>query len=272
MSSKSKRGFSAVAVVVVLLGGLALGVRMLWTAAQKAVKPNGCTFSGSTTLDLDQSNIASTMVSVVIKRNLPERAAVLVIGAGLQESKLRNLTYGDHDSVGVLQQRPSQGWGTAAQLTDVRYATGKFLDALARVPNWQTMDFAEAIQAVQISADTSAYAKHAENAQNVVDALWGVSAAGVSCRFDAPTLAAKPQLVADQLNDELPIAQPSVVGNQITVPNAGWQTAGWLVTHADQYGIAAVRFDGQEWTRNKGWHEKSGVSNESVQAEMATIK
>lgn len=272
MSSKSRRGFSAVAVAVVLVAGLAVGVRLLWTAAQKAVKPHGCTFSGSTSLDLDQSNIASTMVSVVIKRNLPERAAVLVVGAALQESKLRNLTYGDHDSVGVLQQRPSQGWGTAGQLTDVRYATGKFLDALVRLPHWQTMDFAEAIQAVQISADTSAYAKHADNAQNVADALWGVSAAGVTCHFDAPTIAAEARVVAAHLNEELPVAQPTVNGKQIVVPNAGWQTVGWLVAHADQYGIAAVRFDGQEWTRNKGWHEKSGVSNDSVQAEMATIK
>ena len=72
---------------------------------------------------------------------LPERAAVLALMAGLQESKLRNLApgEGDRDSVGVLQQRPSQGWGTsdAARLTDVTEATREFLAALVKI-GWQT--------------------------------------------------------------------------------------------------------------------------------------
>ena len=115
------------------------------------------------------------MVSVVIRRGLPERAAVLIIAAGLQESKLRNIPagQGDRDSVGVLQQRPSQGWGTAAQLADVQYATGRFLDALVKLPNWQTDSMAVAIQDVQVSADGRAYAKHEAQATSISNALLG---------------------------------------------------------------------------------------------------
>jgi len=274
VARSARRGISALVVIIVLIGGAVVGVRLLWQAAQKAVRPNGCTFAGSTQLDLGQSSVASTMVSVVLKRGLPERAAVLVIGAGLQESKLRNLASGegDRDSVGVLQQRPSQGWGTEAQLSDIRYATGKFLDALVKIPNWKTMDFAEAIQAVQISAETAAYARHATNAQNIADALWGTTAAGVTCRLDAPTVAAQASLVAQRAADELPISTPSVNGRILTISGARWATAGWLLCHADQYGIAAVRYDGQEWTRTKGWHERSDAPNSQVQAEMAVVK
>jgi hypothetical protein len=260
--------------VVAVVAGAGIGIRMLLTAAQKATRPDGCTFGADATLDLGQSSIASTMVSVVIKRELPERAAVLVLGAALQESKLRNIPsgQGDRDSVGVLQQRPSQGWGTAAELSDVHYATGKFLDALVKLPNWQTGDFADTIQRVQISAEGDAYAKHALRAQTVSDALMGKTPAAVSCSFSAPSTVAEASVVADRLSKDLPVATPSVQDRSISVAGAGWPTVGWLVTHADQYGIGAVRFSGQEWTRAKGWQARSDASGDEVVAEMATVK
>jgi len=97
-------------VVVIAATAAIFGAKALWQAVRSATKSDGCSFD-TYHLDLDQSQVASTMVSVVIRRGLPERAAVLIIGAGLQESKLRNIPagQGDRDSVGVLQQRPSQG-------------------------------------------------------------------------------------------------------------------------------------------------------------------
>ena len=122
---------------------------------------------GDFVVDPDQAAVASTMVGVVLQRGLPERAAVLALAAGLQESKLNNLPagFGDRDSVGVLQQRPSQGWGTEEQLNDVHYATGAFLDALVKVTNWQTRPLTEAVQAVQISAVPEGYARHEPEAE-----------------------------------------------------------------------------------------------------------
>src|SRR5579885_1993928 len=149
------------AVVLVLAVVAAVVIHAVWNTAKSALTYEHCTV-GAYDLDPDQAAVASTMVGVVTRRALPERAAVLALAAGLQESKLRNLppNAGDRDSVGVLQQRPSQGWGTPTQLNDVHYATGAFLDALLKVDGWQTLDLAAAVQAVQRSADGSAYAQH----------------------------------------------------------------------------------------------------------------
>jgi hypothetical protein len=157
---------AAVVVLALLLGGW-FGVRAAWRHIT-ASSAHGCTF-GTSTLTTDQASVASTMVGVVMRRSLPQRAAVLTIAAGMQESKLTNLPAGegDRDSVGVLQQRPSQGWGTEKQLSDVHYATGKFLDALVKVDDWQKLPLADAIQEVQRSADGTAYAGHEDDATAV---------------------------------------------------------------------------------------------------------
>src|SRR6202047_1419939 len=90
---------------------------------------------------------------------LPHRAVTIALAAALQESQLQNLDYGDRDSVGVFQQRPSQGWGTTAELEDPVYATTKFFAVLVRVPGYTTMPIDRAAQDVQHSADGSAYAQ-----------------------------------------------------------------------------------------------------------------
>ncbi|MCW2539862.1 MAG: hypothetical protein JWN95_1587 [Frankiales bacterium] len=270
LSGRTGRGLMALLVVVVVIGGLAVGARQLWRATTLGGKSDGCDF-GAYNLELSRAENAATMVSVVIKRNLPERAAVLTLGAALQESKLDNLPSGDgdRDSVGVLQQRPSQGWGTSTQLSDVHYATGKFLDALVKVPNWQTDDLADVIQKVQISADGSAYAKHEPQAKALADALMGNTAAGISCSFAKPTQVAAAAKVAAQLEADLPVNTPTITDTSIAVDGASWATAAWFVTHADRYGIETVRYAQREWTRSKGWHDQSGASTTTVSASLA---
>jgi hypothetical protein len=223
-------------------------------------------------VDNGQASVAATMVSVVITRDLPERAAVLTLAAALQESKLRNLALGDgdRDSVGVLQQRPSQGWGTPAQLNDVHYATGKFLDALIKVPNWQTEPLADAVQAVQISADGSAYAQHEQLAQVLSDALTGVTPAGLSCKFAKPSGSDTATAVSAALVADLPVKAPAVAGNTITVPQASWTTAAWFVAHANQLGITTVSYAGQKWQPKKGWKADKSASATQVVATVAT--
>jgi LysM repeat protein len=101
---------------------------------------------------------------------VPDRGIVVALSAAMQESGLRNLNYGDRDSVGMFQQRPSTGWGTAAQLQDPAYATELFFGGpsnpnpgrtrgLLDISGWQSMTVAQAAQAVQISAYPDAYAK-----------------------------------------------------------------------------------------------------------------
>ncbi len=77
----------------------------------------------------------------------------------MQESTLNNINYGDRDSLGLFQQRPSQGWGTPAQVTDPVYATTIFIERLLEVPGWDALPVTVAAQAVQRSAFPDAYAK-----------------------------------------------------------------------------------------------------------------
>ncbi len=265
MAGRARRGGTALIVVVVLFGVLAFGARTLWRAAQSVVKPDGCDF-GSYSLGTDQAQVASVIVGVVLKRDLPVRAAVLTIGAALQESKLRNLPagQGDRDSVGILQQRPSQGWGSAADIADVHYATGKFLDAVVKVPHWQDDSLATVVQTVQFSADGSAYARHEGEAQAIADALFGNTPAGVSCRFQKPTRSATPAAVAAAVRRDLPVSAPAISGRNVSVGGAGWATASWFVCNADRLGIDSVRYAGKRWKLSGGWKDDSQASSAVV--------
>ncbi|HEX2903631.1 MAG TPA: hypothetical protein VHO01_09270 [Jatrophihabitans sp.] len=272
MASRARTGFVALVVVALAVAAIAVGARALWHAAQSAVHSDGCDF-GDYSLDLGQAQIASTVVGVVLTRKLPERAAVLTLGAALQESKLRNLGpgEGDRDSVGILQQRPSQGWGTAAQIANVQYATGKFLDAVVKVPHWQSDSLATVVQTVQVSADGSAYAKHEAEAQQIADALTGATPMGVSCSFGKPTVTAGTATVAQDLTANLPVAAPRTTATEVSVPGAGWATAGWLICNADDLGIDAVHYAGHSWTRGKGWQPDEHAASTAVVATMAKI-
>jgi hypothetical protein len=135
-----------------------------------------------------QTDNAYIIVEVGRQMRLPKRAYVVAVTTALQESYLRNLanpavpaslklphdgTDQNYDSIGLFQQRPSMGWGTAAQLMDPAQAAARFYARLLKVGGWQGLSVAGAAQAVQRSAYPSAYAKHADFAQRIVDALPG---------------------------------------------------------------------------------------------------
>jgi cell wall-associated NlpC family hydrolase len=111
-------------------------------------------------LDLPAEQVPNAKAVVVtgITLQVPARGQIIALATALQESRLRNLPAGDRDSVGLFQQRPSQGWGTPAQLLDPVYASAKFYSALLAVPGWQQLTVTQAAQAVQKSALPDAYA------------------------------------------------------------------------------------------------------------------
>ncbi|MCL2729141.1 MAG: NlpC/P60 family protein [Actinomycetia bacterium] len=111
-------------------------------------------------LDLPAEQIPNAQAIVItgITLKVPARGQIIALATALQESRLRNLPTGDRDSVGLFQQRPSQGWGTPTQLLDPVYASSKFYSALLQVPSWQQLTVAQAAQAVQHSALPDAYA------------------------------------------------------------------------------------------------------------------
>ncbi|SDJ01453.1 hypothetical protein SAMN05444157_1287 [Frankineae bacterium MT45] len=263
------RALAAGGVVVLLtLVLLAFGGRALYRSLTSHLQADQCTV-GDFTITNDQAAVAAQMVGVTVTRALPERAAVLALAAALQESKLTNLPGGDRDSVGVLQQRPSQGWGTPAQIANITYATGKFLDALVKVDNWATGPLADTIQAVQISADGTAYAQHEPEAQALADALTGKTPAGISCTFDKPDAVSTPATVISQLRRDLPVQTPTVNGSTITVPGAGWTTAAWFVANAQRLGVSSVAYDGKRWTPSKGWKDDSSAGSSAVVATLS---
>ncbi|WP_030275912.1 hypothetical protein [Streptomyces sp. NRRL B-24484] len=169
-------GLVAVALVV--------GLVLYLNRDRLVVPPEGCrinTAAGSGTLDLAQAANASTIAAVAMSRGLPERAVTIALATAMQESKIHNLTGGDRDSVGLFQQRPSQGWGTAEQIKDPVYATNKFLDGLVKVPGYARMPLTDAAQQVQKSGFPQAYAKHESNAMLVTSALTGREPAALNC-------------------------------------------------------------------------------------------
>ena len=116
---------------------------------------------------------ARTIVKVAEQRKMPLYAAVIAVATATQESRLLNLTTAsDADSLGLFQQRPSQGWGTAAQVTDPAYATNAFLAALqVYAPHYTTMYLWESAQAVQRSGFPTAYAQWESQAAHMVLAI-----------------------------------------------------------------------------------------------------
>ncbi|MEW2305374.1 C40 family peptidase [Streptomyces sp. NPDC006655] len=102
---------------------------------------------------------AETIQATGIAMKVPARGQIVALATALQESGLRNLDYGDRDSLGLFQQRPSQGWGTAAEVRDPVHASTKFYEGLLKVSGWQSMTVAQAAQEVQDSGFPDAYAK-----------------------------------------------------------------------------------------------------------------
>jgi cell wall-associated NlpC family hydrolase len=117
----------------------------------------------------------TTIIGVAKQKGAPPRAWLVALATAMQESTLRNINYGDRDSLGLFQQRPSQGWGSPAQVLDPVYSTTIFLDKLLQVPNWDRLPVTVAAQTVQRSAFPDAYAKWEGLAAELVSQLAGVA-------------------------------------------------------------------------------------------------
>jgi cell wall-associated NlpC family hydrolase len=141
------------------------------------------------TLDAAQIGNAQVIYDVAGGMQLPQQAAVIGIATAMQESKLENISYGDRDSLGLFQQRPSQGWGTPAEIMQPTYAATKFYDSLTQVPGWQSLPVTVAAQDVQRSADPDAYAQWQQLATGLVDTFSGTA---TNCATDADTSTSVP--------------------------------------------------------------------------------
>jgi len=260
-------------------------------------RPAGDSSDAPLHLDAVQLQHASTINAVGLARGESERARVIALATAWQESSLRNIDRGDRDSLGLFQQRPSQGWGEAGQIMDPVYSAGQFFDHLAKVPDWQGMSLTEAAQAVQRSGHPEAYAKWERDAQTLAEQLSGALAPTLSCRARArASTAAEPtrtrvsgtEHAAPRLADLLAAANTEMTGVRVDpvpaegreatmtvelpgiAPDAAARALGaWLVAHATSYGVTDVTADGRQWSghawRNRGGDLPAGSVGVSVE-------
>jgi hypothetical protein len=204
----------------------------------------------SAVLDLDQAHFASIIAGVAVRRGLPPRAASIALATAYQETGIRNLDYGDRDSVGLFQQRPSQGWGTKQQLMDPDYAAGKFYDALVKIKDWQTDDINDVAQKVQRSGHPEAYNDHEADARVLATALTGQSPAGFSCldrsgtAGDVKGLRRSMQRTFGNIDDS---ADGSVITIRTQSDRRAWAYAHYAVANAALYGVTTVKIADRAW-------------------------
>ncbi|MCH0564115.1 MULTISPECIES: heavy metal transporter [unclassified Streptomyces] len=180
----------------------------------------------------EQAVNAATIAAVGTGRDLPERAVTIALATALQESGLRNIDHGDRDSLGLFQQRPSQGWGTPRQIMDPTYAAGAFYQHLVKVPGYTGLPLTVAAQRVQRSGYPEAYAKHESDAALLSAALTGRSAATLTCggrkdtRPGAGPDGVRAALVRDFGRDVFEMAGAEVSGRAAATPSPDASAAG----------------------------------------------
>ncbi|MGR6318859.1 C40 family peptidase [Micromonospora soli] len=190
-----KTVIGAVAVIIAACFGLPMlllsaitggGTNGCETFVPPAVRPSGQP-PGAGNWDTEQLENAATIIDVGLAKGVPRWGWVIAVATAMQESGLRNLPHlgdnNDHDSIGVFQQRPSQGWGSVAQLSEPAYQAGRFFDKLLTVSGWESMPLTQTAQAVQASAFPDAYAKWTDGAVRLVEQLTNTP---TNCATDAP--------------------------------------------------------------------------------------
>src|SRR5699024_9837899 len=189
-SSRRRRPGPVLATVLVVAllvaGGLPAWQKVTGTersfTARCVAGPEG----DAAALTLEQSDIAALIGAIAVERGLPARALTIAIATAMQESRIRNIDYGDRDSLGIFQQRPSQGWGSPEEIMDPYYSTNAFYDVLVTLEGYQDMEITDAAQAVQRSAFPNAYAQHESLSRHFASAMTGYSPGTLTCRLPPP--------------------------------------------------------------------------------------
>ncbi|GAB3282733.1 hypothetical protein GCM10027449_25040 [Sinomonas notoginsengisoli] len=265
----ARRVRRALTVLVALaLAGVGVYIAALVLNRNEAPIVEGCTAplgNDKQSLATDQTANASLIAAIAVQRRLPPRAATIALATSMQESKLRNLSYGDSagpDSRGLFQQRPSQGWGTEAQIMDPVYATNAFYDVLIKIEGYEGLPITDAAQKVQRSGFPRAYAQQEDTGRAFASALTGQSQAALTCTLRKPDSAGNPAAVKSQLTSAYGVMQATAAGKTVAVAAngaQGWSVAQWAVANAKQLAITKVDFAGHSWLRdgNKGWTESA---------------
>lgn len=264
-------------VLALLVGLVAVGAGAVWAVVATlnrqveipVVATCRATVDGvGQSLSPEQTDNAALIALVAVRRGLPARAATIGLATALQESGLVNVDHGDRDSIGLFQQRPSQGWGTVEQILDPVYSTNTFYDHLVDVPGYTELPVTEAAQTVQRSGFPDAYAKHEPRARAFASALTGWSPAALTCTLPQAEAAGSSGAVlvrvardlgelpssADEGDDDSP-ARVTLDATALAPDDAtrgAWAAAHWAVAVADGLALDEVAVADQVWTRRSG--------------------
>jgi len=284
-SGRVRRALITLLAVIAVFVGVGIAINR---GVGPLPNPDGCTADVAgrvVDLSTEQAQNASVIAAIGVRRGLPARAVSIALATAYQESKLVNLDHGDRDSLGLFQQRPSQGWGTARQIEDPYYAANRFYDELVKVHGYQTMRITEAAQRVQRSGYPDAYSAHAEDARALASALTGYSPAEFSCVARNATSAPAPgsgsrarEVRRDLVHafGRIPVRAHDrrvvvrVGGHHVR----GWSIAHYLVAQADRLGVTEVAYDGRVWSAGnaseRGWRRDSNAGSGGVRVQLAS--
>lgn len=257
----TRRGLVALAVIVVLVGASVAA----WPFIHSLGRTPGCTVTAAADaasglpvtfpLSGEQAENAATIAATGIRLGMPDHAVTVALATALQESGLHNVAVGDRDSAGLFQQRPSQGWGTRAQVLDPVSASTAFYQRLRALPRWDQLSVTDAAQLVQRSAAPYAYAQWEPRARAAAAALTGAEPGALICR-DLRLSAPSAQLVATAVAE---LGTATLSGSH---PAArGWSISSWLVAHASRLAVDRVTFDGRTWTMDSGTWSQTGPAD-----------
>lgn len=265
------RRWVALLITIAVLAGLGFGGAAAYRYLYERLTPERCTVvSGDTsvTLTREQAKNASIIVAASVERGLPERAAIIALATAYQESGLRNLDYGDRDSLGLFQQRPSYGWGTEEEIMDPWYSSNRFYEELVKFDDWETTDINDIAQKVQRSGHPEAYRKHVDNATAVARSLLGELPASLACiNFDVSDQAAPEAFteVLDALGDGVSY---TVDGNVVLI-NADtetqlWSAAAMAMANSYEAAMSKAEVAGLEWSpRRAEWRAASSSGDQA---------
>lgn len=239
-------------IVFVALVLLAVGVLYKWNQSGPAKVVETTCAAGSYRITGEQAENAATIAGVANKLGLPDHAVTIGLATAFQESKMTNLAGGDRDSIGLFQQRPSQGWGTPAELHTPVYAATAFFSRMVQVPGWRTEPVTDVAQAVQRSAAPDAYAAWEGESRAFARAFTGEVPAGLTCQDLHPARTTSVPALA-----KAELGRSDVAGAHPTA--TGWALASWLIAHANRLGLTAVHVNGQDWTaKDATWRVTPG--------------
>ena len=256
--------------LVVLAVVIGVGVA-LWRGSGPLPDPEGCSAqlaAHRVELTTEQGENAALIAAIGVSRGLPARAVSIALATAYQESKIRNLTHGDRDSLGLFQQRPSQGWGTTEQVRDPYYAINAFYDALEKIDDYKSMRITEAAQQVQRSGFPEAYEDHAADARALASVLTGFSPGGhFTCVVKEPTErgSARPGDAAGRAGVRRPRHRPDRLapgrrghaGPDEAGVRLGWSVAQFVVAYGVRLHPEAVAYADKRWRTGrdseKGW-------------------